>query len=117
MRVIAATNKNLQREVSEGRFRMDLFYRLNVFPIRVPALRERLNDIPALTETLKDNDWQSRIGAALALYRILGAEAKAAVPVLLERINSGGSYSKESMEALKKIDPEAYAKVRRPRGR
>src|SRR6185436_16448803 len=49
-RVIVATNKDLWREVSEGRFRMDLFYRLNVFPIQVPALRERVNDIPVLVD-------------------------------------------------------------------
>ncbi|MGR8930746.1 MAG: sigma-54 dependent transcriptional regulator [Gammaproteobacteria bacterium] len=59
VRIIAATHRNLEREIEEKRFREDLFYRLNVFPVDVPALRERAEDIPYLI-----NDLVKRMEAA-----------------------------------------------------
>jgi PAS domain S-box-containing protein len=76
VRVIAATNRDLAHEVAAGRFRKDLFYRLNVFPIVVPPLRKRPGDIPILVEALVQQ-LRTRIGKEI------------------------GSISEETMEALR----------------
>jgi len=77
VRVIAATNKRLEEEIAAGRFREDLYYRLNVVPIVVPALRERREDIPMLVQHFIQR-----------LATEGGMGAKSMEPVALERLAS-----------------------------
>jgi DNA-binding NtrC family response regulator len=75
VRVVAATNRNLEEEVAKHRFRSDLFYRLNVLPIAVPTLRSHAEDIPLLVEYFIDGfntEFRKRIlGATPAAYALL----------------------------------------------
>ncbi|PWV63286.1 sigma-54 interaction domain-containing protein [Plasticicumulans acidivorans] len=67
VRIIAATHRNLETQIAQGLFREDLFYRLNVFPIDVPPLRERISDLPLLIdELLRRQEGQSGICMTLA---------------------------------------------------
>ncbi len=61
VRIIAATNRDIEQEVKDGKFRRDLFYRLNVFPIVIPPLRERPEDIPPLVRAVV-KEFQKRMG-------------------------------------------------------
>jgi two-component system nitrogen regulation response regulator NtrX len=74
VRVMAASNKDLEKEIREGRFREDLFYRLNVYPIRVPPLRERREDIPVLVDIFL-NELASRKGSRLKKLAPAAVEA------------------------------------------
>jgi transcriptional regulator with GAF, ATPase, and Fis domain len=65
VRIVAACNQNLERAVEQGRFREDLYYRLKVFPIRVPPLRERRDDVPLLAGTFLDR-YTKEIGKPVA---------------------------------------------------
>ncbi len=96
VRVIAATNKDLQREVREGRFRQDLYYRLKEFPIRVPALREHASDIPVLIRHfLGSVEIEEGALALLCSYSWPGnvRELKATVNRLALRASGGGAIT------------------------
>jgi two-component system nitrogen regulation response regulator NtrX len=75
VRVIAATNKSLEKEIAEGRFREDLYYRLNVIPFHVPALRDRRGDIPMLAQAFveefcRESGTRTKKIAARAMARL-----------------------------------------------
>jgi DNA-binding NtrC family response regulator len=78
VRIVAATNKDLGEEMESGRFREDLYYRLNVIPIEIPPLRERPEDIPALAEAFlrKHSEGRPRVLGAAALERLLAQSWK-----------------------------------------
>jgi len=77
VRVLAASNKDLEKEIEKGAFREDLYYRLNVIPIEVPPLRRRTEDIPLLVETFlrgfaQESDWGEKAMTPAAIEHLQG---------------------------------------------
>ena len=68
VRILATTNRNLEEEIQKGRFRQDLYYRLNVFPITVPPLRQRKEDIPLLAQAFVDR-YAKKMGKQITSIR------------------------------------------------
>ncbi len=76
VRIVSATNKDLEREIAEGRFRRDLFFRLNVVNLQLPPLRERRDDIPGL------------VSLYLERHRLPGQKVKSVAPGAMERLRT-----------------------------
>lgn len=114
IRVIAATNKNLLKMVKEGKFREDLYYRLNVIPIKIPALRERTEDIPLLTDYLKNKYSKSFNGVDLKIDKDVREifqkhswpgnvrELENSVEFLMNMSDENGEIDEEAREYLKR---------------
>jgi DNA-binding NtrC family response regulator len=115
VRIVAATNMDLETAVAEGRFREDLFFRLNVIPLRIPPLRDRLTDVPALVEHSAAlfrarsgrpvPEWSTDALMALCSYRWPGNIRE--LTNIVERLailHGGGEVTAESVNAVLPLD-------------
>jgi PAS domain S-box-containing protein len=114
VRVIAATNRDLEQEVREGKFREDLYYRLNVFPIKIPPLRERGNDIILLVDFFIDK-FSHQLGrsfeplSAEDIHRLNAYNWPGNIRELQNVIERAVITSKDSKLNLARALPEAYS--------
>jgi len=106
VRLLAATNRNMEREVAEGRFREDLYYRINVMSLELPPLRERTGDIPLLVEHILGREWKidSPALAAMERYRWPGN-----VRQLINALERGKIMSEGNVVRLEDLPPEIAA--------
>ncbi|WP_316800488.1 sigma 54-interacting response regulator [Pedobacter frigidisoli] len=136
VRIITATNRNLEKEVAEGRFRLDLYYRLNVFPIELPALRQRKEDIPALVayfinkfsksgsstvnkvseevlQELQDYDWPGNIRELEHLIErtMLLTEGETITKIDLPDAASGIGFSGEELSKIRTMEEVERAHI------
>jgi two-component system nitrogen regulation response regulator NtrX len=115
VRIVAATNKNLEQECKLGRFRQDLYFRLNVIPIRLPPLRERIGDVPLIlfhflkTLGIKNPEFDQEALNCLAFYEWPGNVRE--LRNLAERIavmHGGGRIGGKTVMELLQKTPEAF---------
>jgi transcriptional regulator with GAF, ATPase, and Fis domain len=120
VRIIAATNKDLSRAVSEGRFREDLFFRLNVIPLNVPPLRDRPSDIPLLVRHFSalhsvrtgqpTPRWTNEAVGALSRYRWPGNVRELAnIVERLSILNVGSEVTEDAVRGVLPVERSATA--------
>jgi two-component system, NtrC family, response regulator AtoC len=114
VRLVAATNRDLKREIAAGRFREDLFYRLNVVPLDLPPLRDRIDDIPTLVSVFIDK-FNSRLGKRIegiepdALERLKGYRWPGNIRELENIMERAVLFSDAARIAVADLPPEVLA--------
>jgi transcriptional regulator with GAF, ATPase, and Fis domain len=134
VRIIAATNRDLEKEVQNGHFRKDLWYRLNVFPIMIPPLRQRTKDIPLLVnyfvnkfgirqgksikiipqgvmESLENYSWPGNIRELSNVIERAVINSRSSVLSLMEKLSQDANIKEDERKSLTEIEREYIVKT------